>query len=315
MDGFWGVVSSILVLGVAAAIGFICVKSGYIKTEVRDAVSKIIVKVTLPILVVTTMTKLELDMQRVLNCVTIIIIGWCSVGSLYLLGTLIAKLFRMNGAKKVLHSCMTCFGNIVFVAYPLIRGIYGDEGILYAALFAFANDCFLWTLGVYKLSNVNSRKGDLKNSLKKLVNPGTCAVAVSLVMMAFGLHFGGILKESLEGIGAVTTYLSMLFLGGTLASVDFKRIYKQVPLFVLTIVKMLLFPMLLLFVLKFIGIDSTVAGVAVLQTAMPVSTVLAILASEYKCDSVYSAEGSFVTTVLCVVTLPVVYYMITMVYG
>lgn len=311
MVGFTDILNSILVLGLAMLVGFICVKSGYIKPEVRDALSKLLVKVTLPILVVTTMTKLGLDRERIVNCITILVIGWACIPAMYLLGAGAAKLFRMQGERAVMHSCMSCFGNIVFVAYPLIQKIYGDEGILYAALFAFANDCYLWTFGVFKLSGVHSANGgSVRSNIKRIINPGTAAVAVSLVMMAFGLKFGGIFKEAFEGIGSVTTYLSMLFLGGTLAMVDFKHIYRRVSLFVLLAVKMLLFPAMLLIVLRLIGVNETVTGVAVLQVAMPVSTVLSILAAEYKCDVLYGAEGAFITTALCIVTLPAVYYMI-----
>lgn len=310
MAEFSDILNSILVLGLAMLVGFICVKSGYIKPEVRDALSKLLVKVTLPVLVVTTMTKIGLDGERIVNCITIIVIGWVSIPAMYFLGAVSAKLFKMNGERSVMHSCMSCFGNIVFVAYPLIQKIYGDEGILYAALFAFANDCYLWTFGVFKLSGVHSGGGTVRDNIKRIINPGTIAVAVSLVMMAFGLKLGGIFKEAFEGIGSVTTYLSMLFLGGTLAMVDFKHIYRRVSLFILLAVKMLLFPALLLLVLRLIGVNETVTGVAVLQVAMPVSTVLSILAAEYKCDVLYGAEGAFVTTALCIATLPAVYYMI-----
>ncbi|MGN0163178.1 MAG: AEC family transporter, partial [Candidatus Ornithomonoglobus sp.] len=74
-------------------------------------------------------------------------------------------------------------------------------------------------------------------------------------------------------------------------------------------------PVALAAALTLTGMNTTVAGVVVLQCAMPVSTVLTILASEYKCDMLYGAEGSFITTVACVVTLPVVYWMITHILG
>lgn len=311
MTEFSEIVESILVLAIAVFIGFAAVKSGYISTEVRDSISKLLVRVTLPILVVTTMTKIELDHDKIVNSITILLVAWASLAVMYFIGRAFSKLFRMEGARAVLYSCMSCFGNIVFVAYPLIRKIYGDEGILYAALFAFANDCYLWTMGVYRLSTVHKAGAGFKSNLKKLINPGTMAVFISFIMMAFKLRFGGILKDALEGIGGTTTYLSMLFLGGTLSMVDFKQLYKRGTLFVLLIVKMLLFPLGLAFVLRLIGINPMVAGVAVLQTAMPVSTVLIILASEYKCDVVYGAEGTFITTAACIITLPAVYWIIT----
>lgn len=315
MAGFGDIAGSILTLGIAMLVGFIAVKSGYIKKEARDSLSKVLVRITLPIMVVMTMTRLELDRERLINCITILIIAWAAIAVMFLLGTLTARLFKMRGERAVMHSCMSCFGNIVFVAYPLIRAVYGDEGILYAALFAFANDCYLWTMGVYRLSTVHKSGARFRDNLKKLINPGTIAVLISFVMMALHLRVGGILKTSLEGIGGTTTYLSMLFLGGTLADVDFREIYKRISLYVLLIIKMLIFPTVLALVIKNVGINQVVAGVAVLQCAMPVSTVLTILASEYKCDVLYGAEGSFITTAACIVTLPAVYWMIIRIIG
>lgn len=102
----------------------------------------------------------------------------------------------------------------------------------------------------------------------------------------------------------------MIFLGGTLADIDFRSLYKRVTLFALIIVKMIAFPALLLFIFRALDIDDTVAGVAVLQAAMPTSTVLSILAAGYKGDVIYSAEGAFLSTLACIGTIPVVYYMI-----
>lgn len=310
MVSFYDILCSILTLLLSIIIGFICVKSKYIQPEVRDSISKLLVRVTLPILIITTMTKLSIDRERIINCLTIIVIGWSIIPVMYGIGALTAKLFKMEEKRAVMHSCMSCFGNIVFVAYPVIQRIYGDEGILYAALFAFANDCYLWTFGVFKLSGVNKKSASLMDNLKRLINPGTAAIFVSFFLMAFGIKFTGIIKETLEGIGSLTTYLSMLFLGGTLAMVDFKGLYKRVSLYMIVLIKMIAFPALMLVILSLIGINETVKGVAVIQAAMPVSTVVSILAAEYDCDVIYGAEGAFITTILCALTIPAVYYMI-----
>ena len=66
----------------------------------------------------------------------------------------------------------------------------------------------------------------------------------------------------------------MFFIGGTLALVDFKHIYKRVWLFVLTAVKMVIIPIILMFVLKLFNLGEMVTAVIVLQAAMPASTIL-----------------------------------------
>jgi predicted permease len=309
MQGFQTIITSILTLGLAMLIGFICIKTGYIKNEVKDAISKLIIRVTLPLLMITSLTKLTLDSQKIINSVTTVLCAYVVIGILYCAGILTAKLFKLEKSQATIHTCMTCFGNVVFIAYPLIQALYGDEGLLYAALFAFANDCWLWTVGVYTLSGTRGREGSFFSNLKNLITPSTIGFLISLFMLITGLRFNGIIKDVLTNVGSVTTYLSMLFIGMTLAMVDFKHLYRRVSLFVLVAVKMLIVPALLIFALKFAPIDNLVKSVLVLQAAIPTSTVLVILTTDYGCDTVYSAEGVFITTLLSLATLPAVYWL------
>ena len=127
-------------------------------------------------------------------------------------------------------------------------------------------------------------------------------------MLITGLRFTGIIKDVLTNVGGITTYLSMLFIGMTLAMVDFRHIYKRVSLFVLTLVKMLAVPLLLICILRFMPFAPLVKYVLVLQAGIPTSTVLVILSDNYGCDTVYSAEGVFITTLLSIGTLPLLYH-------
>lgn len=307
MQGFETIINSILTLGLAMLIGFICVKTGYLKAEIRDSISKIIIRVTLPLLMITSLTKLTLDHSKVVNSITTVIAAYIIIGVMYISGVLCVKLFRLEKPKALIHICMTCFGNVVFIAYPLIQALYGDEGLLYAALFAFANDCWLWTVGVYTLSKAKGSGGSFTANLKQLITPSTIGFLISLFMLVTGLRFTGIIKDVLTNVGGITTYLSMLFIGMTLAMVDFRHIYKRISLFALTAVKMLIIPALLILVLKYVPIDPLVKAVLVLQTGIPTSTVLVILTTDYGCDTIYSAEGVFITTLLSLGTLPLIY--------
>jgi hypothetical protein len=174
------------------------------------------------------------------------------------------------------------------------------------------NDSFVWTLSVYRLSQIeNGGKRTLAENLKNLVNPATIAFCISFIMMIFKWRITGIVGEVLTGIGSTTTYLSMLFIGGTLASVDIRHIYRRVSIFALAALKMLVLPSVLIFVLKILGVNSLVASVIILQAAMPAQTLMAVLSTEYGGDVRYAAEGIFITTIASVVTLPAVYMLMS----
>lgn len=304
---------SIIKLALAMLVGFICLKTKYITKEQNDGMSKIVVRVTLPLLIISSLTNMKLDYQTLTSSAQVLAAAFCAEMLLFAVGTLMMKASGMKNAKAVMLRCMMCFGNVVFMAFPLVQALYGTEGLLYAAVYEIANDGFLWTLGVWSISGEHENDGkkpSAADNLKRLANPGTIAFIIAFIMMAFRIKIPGIAGEVVTGIGSTTTYLSMFFIGGTLAMVDFRRIYRRVWLYVLVALKMIIIPVMLIFVLKWIGFGSVPAAVVVLQVAMPTSTVLAVLANEHNGDVIYCAEGVFISHLLGLVTLPLVYYLI-----
>lgn len=316
MAGFETIVLSILKLAIAMLIGFLCLKTGYITKEQNDGMSKIVVRVTLPLLIISSLTSMDFDYQKLISSAQVLISALCIEALLFFVGTLMMKASKLKKPQAVMLRCMMCFGNVVFMAFPLIQALYGAEGLLYAATYEIANDGFLWTMGVYSISEAatgDSEKPKFTSNLKRLLNPGTIAFVVAFIMMALRIKIPGIAGEVVGSIGSTTTYLSMFFIGGTLALVDFRKIFKRVWLFALVLIKMIIIPIIIVFVLKWLHFGNIPAAVIVLQAAMPTSTVLAVLANEHKGDVIYCAEGVFISHLLGLATLPFVYYIITLV--
>lgn len=309
MEGFNIILNQIAVLSLAMAIGFVSVKSGYISEDVKNALSKVIVKITLPLVVVMSLTKVDLNAEKAANCLIVAALAIVSVGILYFSGGITAGLFRMPRKRAIVHQCMSAFGNVVFLGYPLIEALFGAEGLLYAAIYGIANDAFVWTLGVYKLSSADIKNQKSSGNWKNLINPVTISFVVAIVMMITGIKITGIFGTVFTSMGGTTTWLSMLFIGGTLALVDFKHIYKHWALFIMSAVKMVIMPVILIFLLRLLPIDPIVCSVVILQAAMPCQTVLTIITTEYNGDVVYAAEGVFVTTIIGLFTLPLVYWI------
>ena len=159
------------------------------------------------------------------------------------------------------------------------------------------------------LINKSSGKENSKENLKKLLNPNTLSCILGIVLMLLGVKLPGILHETLSGVGHLTTNLSMLFIGMVLATVDFKKIYKRVSMLSIIILKMVITPIFAAFLLKMFGVNPITCGAIVLQIAMPAQTVMSIITNEANSDVSYAAEYIFLSTVLSIGTLPLVYYL------
>lgn len=305
---FTAVSYQIGVLALMIFAGFIAGKTGYMDIKIKDALSKLIVKIVLPCLIISSITSKELEKGLAGDIFTVFLMSVFSLAVLYSLGVISAKILKIPKETESVHKLLSCLGNVTFVGYPVITAMYGEEGFFYAIIYWLINDMFLWTAGVFDLKK-NEIK-DIKSVLKNLINPNTIAFCLSIFMLIFGIKLPPLLYDTVSGIGSLTIGLSMLFIGMALSAVDIKNAVKKWWIFALAPLKLVIMPILFILIFKNLGIREILLGAVVLEAAMPSQTVLSILANESGADFEYAACGMFVTTLLSLVTLPFVCYMI-----
>ncbi len=308
--GFDVIVRQIVMLAIAIAVGFAAVKTRYLEADIRSALSRVIVRITLPCLIVASLTGTELSAQLLQNALIVYGVALAGMALLYGINYAVGKLLGLVGPTHTIHALASSFGNVSFLGYPLLLALFGETGLFYGVVFTFANDTLLWTFGVFVLSRDSGMRG--KKALKNLINPSTVSFALAILMLVLRLRFPPVIHETLQGIGDLTTYLSMLFIGMTLATIPLRNIYRKYGIYVSVAIKMLLAPIGLILLLGLTGLDETAAAVIVLELAMPAPTMVSILAHEYHSDTQYAAEFMFVTTIASLATLPLCYYLFTL---
>lgn len=308
------IINPIVMLFIAILIGFVSVKCNYLNADIRTVLSKIIVKITLPCLIVTSLLSKELSGEVVGNAAIAVLSGIVVIPGLCLLGICTAKLFRLKEPTKTVHAILSGGGNTSFLGYPIVLAIFGTEGLFYAVLFSMVNESLFWTVGVYLLYRSGGAK-EKGNSLKKLFNPNTITFLITIPLMLLKVKLPPIINDALSGIGSTTIELSMLFIGMTLATVDVKKLYQRVSMLLPAFIKMVIAPVLVGILLIKIGVGALTTGVLMLEIAMPAQTVVSIVAMEANSDEQYAAEYIFFSTMLSLVTLPFVYYIMERMIG
>lgn len=129
-------------------------------------------------------------------------------------------------------------------------------------------------------------------------------------MFVCGIKLPPIVNEAVSGVGKLTTNLSMIFIGMTLATVDVGSVLKKWWILVVTPIKLIIMPILFILIFNFLGIKAIILGVVVLEAAMPIQTVLSIVANEHNADYEYASTGIFVTTIASLLTLPFICYLL-----
>lgn len=296
------------ILGIVMLLGYISAKTGYVSADNKNAISKVIVKIILPCLIISSISGKDLQNESLTDIFTVIILSLLCLFVLFGLGVLMTKILKLSGGTKTVHKMLSSTGNVIFLGYPIINAVYGEEGIFYAIIYWLLNDLFLWTVGVFLFAK--DKKEESGGLLKRLLNPNTVSFLVAVLMLIFGIKLPPVIRPAVEGVGSLTTYLSMIFIGMALSTVDLKGVFKNKGIFVIMAVKQIVMPVLFILLFKWLNIDALILGVVVLQSAMPAQTVLTILANEYSSDFEYAALGMFITTVASLFTLPLVCYFI-----
>ena len=141
---------------------------------------------------------------------------------------------------------------------------------------------------------------------RQFLNVGTLAAVLAIVIFWFQIPLPGVLKDSLTYAGRCTTFLSMVVLGATLAQMPFRELFSGWRLYAFAAVRMILLPVLMGLILGRISDNTMMVGASVLVMAMPVANMPLMLAKQYGLECGVLSKGIVLTTLLSLITIPVV---------
>jgi len=309
------IIHQILILGFLALIGVIATKLKVITEEIKNSIATIVFNITLPALIISSVSHVELNREILFNSLLVFIASHIGIVLLYITGKVSRKVLRIEGKKGNIHVIHTMLGNVAFLGYPLFSALFpGGEGLLYAVIFHLTQDIYIWTVGVFEFNNTGNLK--FKESLKHLVNPNTISFAIGILMLIFGIKFPDYLYNPVAGLGKTTIYLAMLYIGAVLARNPMITAFKKPEIYLLIFNKMLLIPFVLLLLINAaslilgLQIGNIAKTVVVMQTAMPCMAMVVVLAKKFGSDDIHATENLFLSTILSLATLPLLYFLI-----
>ena len=216
------------------------------------------------------------------------------------------KLLHLQKNRAGIYQAMLLFGNIGFIGLPMIAGVFSEKGVLYASVFMIMDQFMLWTLGVKLLSP----EGEGWFALKKLVNPATVAILLGMILMLAQVRIPALLDTALQKIGSTASPLAMIYVGGIFAGISFRRYIREISLYGIVLVKMIVAPILLFLILGIFPVGEEIRMAMALIVGMPTMTAVVMMTNASGLDGDYALGGVFVTTVCGIMTLPMVCWIL-----
>ena len=285
-----------LMMFLLVGIGFFIRKKGIVNTEGRMNMINLCLYITLPFNVLHSFLR-KWDWNLFIACGVIILlsVGFNAISVFF--SAVLYKKQEENRQKSLKYG--TIISNSGFLGNPMVEGIYGSEGLLYAALFMLPVRIVMWTIGIAVF--LKGRKEKLWKNV--LTHPCIVAIYAGVIIMVCGIQFPTFVEKTIVGISGCNTPLSMMLVGMMLAEVKPKGLIDKTMVFY-TAIRLLVIPAVVFAITAFLPIDGMLRGITVIMAGMPAPITTALLSAKYGGDEKYATGMVFLSTILSLITLP-----------
>lgn len=304
---------AVAVLLLTAVPGYILMKKRMLSEDCIPGLSKILVTVAQPCLVVYTFQSTEFSVQTLADIGVFALL--CTVINVVMLGG--AYLVFRRRCDEPLYRIMTIattFGNCAFFGIPIIEALFPAQAsglIIYTTVYALIMNILGWTVG----SAIISRDVRYVSPRKIILNPATIAAAVAFVLFVFeipltftlpvvGSKFT-LLSDVVTITGKMCTPLSMIIMGMRLATMDIARMFTDPRVYLTLAVKQILMPLVALLIVLPLPLDPLMKRTFYVISATPVASVVLNFSELIGEGQREAANMVLLGTMLSVVTLPV----------
>lgn len=301
---------SVLSVILMIALGFILAKRRWFEGGASALISRLVVSVALPAYMISNLMG-GYDRAELLSMLPGLPIPFAVMLACFAIASCLAALLRVPAARKGTFTTLFALSNTIFIGLPVNLMLFGDASLSYVLLYYISNTVLFWTIGVYGIARDGAlRKGGQKPSLisveglKRILSPPLVAFIAAAVMILLGIRLPKSVMDLCKNLGAMTTPLSMLFIGIVISRVEWRKLRLERDHFVILAGRFLLSPLLLTLIVRWLDLPLLMKQVFLIQASMPAMTQIPILAEAYGADAEYAGIGTSLTTVLSLVTIP-----------
>lgn len=303
---FTSLLNIIITLFLLMICGYICRKIGVLDATASKNLSKLIITVGQPMMIIGALNDAAYTAEnlRIALYTTLISFGLHTIMGVSAF-LICRKMKNLNQAKLIEFGLI--FTNCGFLGFPILDSIYGNGmGSFMGAFYVIAFHIFLWTWGISILAR---GRDDIKLTPKKaLLNFGTipCAIGILLYLLKpiFQMHQS--VGKFFSYLGGLCTPISVLITGGLLATISLAEMFKSKRLYMMSFLKLLLFPACACILAKLCGLPDDYVLLCAVVAGLPCASTVTMLAELHDIEPGYASQMVGMTSLLTTATLPCV---------
>ena len=297
MDAFFLVSLKVGIMVIVILVGLVMTKLGKISENGSKDFTWFLLNIVTPCVIIDAFANLE---AGELSPNLIGLGTFLSVASI-LAGAIISPLFfrKQNDSRKKVLRFATIFSNTGFMGIPLTAAVLGNRGVIFASIYVAVFNFLIWTLGYAIMS------GDKKVQVKKIfLNPGTIGFVTGLLIYFTGIKLPELITEPITSLAALNMPVAMLILGYFIAQIDIKSVIRDIDLYKVSAIRLLLIPSITLLILVLVKPEFSLFVSTAIQSCTPAATTTVLFAAITKADAKLASTSVVATTIFSLITVP-----------
>lgn len=298
-----------LVMLLVVLVGFLAQKFKLMGDTFDRQLSNLVINLTCPCLIVSSVMGDVFPKKELI--LPLLLAGFITYIVLFVFCSQWPKLYVKSPSVRGMHSFMLMFGNVGFIGYPVVASVFGPEAVFYAAILNVPNTISVFVWGARFIAG-----RDVSGSLlSRLVTPAMIGTYLSIIVVITAWHAPHIIAQPITMIGNITVPASLLIIGYSISQIPAKHMAGGPRVWATSFSRLLLMPLLVFAVFQLIVLlipaatfifDPSIIRINTLIIAMPVASFGTIFCLKYGVDETVMAQGTFLTTILSLATIPVV---------
>lgn len=287
-------------------LGYAACKLGYMGDKFDKKLSSIVVDITCPLLVLSSVMGDEMpDRSLILSLVGV---GFLTYIILLVFGFWVPRFISKNHDDQGMIGFSLMFANVGFIGYPIVASIFGPKAVFYAALLNVPNTFFIFTAGVMLVKGEYSIR---QFNPKVLLSPALIGAFIAALLVAFGVHTPEMIARPITMVGNITVPAALMIIGSSMARLPLREIIGSGKVYATSFLRLVIVPLSVYFLFRLCGVNTLINNINTVVIAMPVASFGTMFCMKYGRNPSLMTEATFITTLFSIITIP----LITLLFG
>ncbi len=295
------ILEQMAVLFTVVIAGYISGKCKLMDQTLSKKLSALIINLTCPCLIIASTMGDKMPERSLI--VPLLIVSTLTYVILLCIASYLPKWFGVKKEEEGIYSFMLAFGNVGFIGYPVVSSIFGPEAVFYASVLNVANTFCVFVWGAQFIAG----KDEEHFHWNRLISPAMIGTYISIIIVAISLPTPQVLSRPFILIGNITVPGSLLIIGYSISQIPSRKMAGSPRIFLMAVLRLIILPLFVMTIFKTINVfDDKIVNINTMIIAMPVASFGTMLCFKLGKDETIMAQGTFITTLLSLLTIPLV---------